>query len=348
MNRPFYAISKKKSYAEIKIYGVIGYDWWTGEGNTASDFVAEFKALEEEYDDIRIRINSPGGDISEGLPIFNHIIQSKKSTKTIVDGIAMSMGAFIACSGKTVSAPKAAMFMLHGASTITMGNSQDHRETAETLDKWNDVLIAGIASARNLKEEDVRAKWFDGKDHYLTADEALAEGLIDEILDTEADVPDNIEAMDYKQIIAAYRNASPRESILDKSKNKIAALFNDFSNSNSHSQPNPDSMKNAICALIGLAFAASDEEVVKHIKAQLDERNDFKAKFEKAEAERVAAVALVTERDTTITTLQAKLDKKPAGSLGNADGVDDPPSGDPKPEDTFTDPVNALAESLKG
>lgn len=343
MNRPFYAISKKKSYAEIKIYGVIGYDWWTGEDNSAASFVSELQTLEQEYDDIRVRINSPGGDIAEGLPIFNLILQSSKNISVIVDGIAMSMGAFIACAGKKVSAPKASMFMLHGASTITMGNAQDHRETADTLDKWNDVLIAGIASARGLKDEDVRAKWFDGKDHYLTAEEALAEGLIDEIIEGEqADVPENIAAMDYKQILAAYKDTRPSAGLWKKT----AALFQGKPN---NSQPNSDnSMKNAICALIGLAFAASEEEVISKIKAQLDERNDFKAKFEKAEAERVAAVALVTERDTTITDLQAKLDKKPAGALGNADGVDDPPPGGPTPENTFTDPINALAESLKG
>lgn len=346
MNRPFYAISKKKSYAEIKIYGIIGYDWFTGVNNSAASFISEFQAIEQEFDDIRVRINSPGGDIAEGLPIFNHILQSKKATKTIVDGIAMSMGAVIAFTGKTVSAPKPSIFMIHGASTITMGNAQDHRETADVLDKWNDVLIAGIASARGLKEEDVRAKWFDGKDHYLTAEEALAEGLIDEILDAEADVPENIEAMDYKQILAAYRNASPRESVWERGTNRIAALFNPRSHSNS--QPNPDnSMKNAICALVGLAFAASEEEVVTRIKAQLDERNEFKAKFEKAEAERVAAVAQVAERDTTITTLQAKLDKKPAGNLGNAGGPDTPPEGGEGPEDTFTDPVTAYANSMK-
>ena len=168
-----YAINRKKDHAEILIYGVIGMDFWSGGGNTSDGFAEEFSALEKEFDTILVRINSPGGDIIEGLAIYNLMAQSQKEVNTRIDGVAASMGGIIALAGKKVSAPKTSIFMIHCASTCMCGNASDFRETADQLEIWDGSLIPAIAKKTGLTEDDVKAKWFDGKDHFLTGEQAF-------------------------------------------------------------------------------------------------------------------------------------------------------------------------------
>ena len=82
---------------EIHIYGSIGYDWWTDSGITAKWFINELNAIKASGEkDVNVRINSPGGDVFEGIAIYNAILNSDLNINTIIDGIAYSMGAIIA------------------------------------------------------------------------------------------------------------------------------------------------------------------------------------------------------------------------------------------------------------
>ncbi len=120
---------------DIYIYGIIGSSWFNEDGSdtTAFDFVPEFKALEAKYDRINIRINSPGGSINEGLPIFNAILQSPKDIHTYNDGLAASMAAIILEAGKTRHAAKNAITLLHSPMTSTAGNVKDQQESIDVL-----------------------------------------------------------------------------------------------------------------------------------------------------------------------------------------------------------------------
>jgi ATP-dependent Clp protease protease subunit len=196
--------------------------------NTAQDFVKEFKELEDEYDRINIRINSPGGSVFEGLPIFNTIRNSKADVHTYNEGLAASMGAVIllAPKGKKVHAAKNSLTMLHNSWGIAIGDAEDMREAAKMSDKVDEVLIQAVADKSGKSTEAVKSEFFDYKDHWLTADDAEKAGLIDFIEDEEGEVPEGAQDMSLKDILAQYNNVTNQNS-------NIMSLKSWFSRDNS-------------------------------------------------------------------------------------------------------------------
>jgi ATP-dependent protease ClpP protease subunit len=131
----FYNIVKNiaSKEATIYIYGVIGgFDWDTYSYiNTSNKFVQEFNELEKTADIIHVHINSPGGSIYDGMPIYNVLNNSKKTIYTYVDGLAASMASLIALAGDKVFGYRNSMFMVHNASTFAFGNSKDLLEESQ-------------------------------------------------------------------------------------------------------------------------------------------------------------------------------------------------------------------------
>lgn len=204
--KSFYNIQNGKTEADIFIYGVIGSSWWES-GVAADQFVKDFKTLEQQYDRINVHINSPGGSIWEGLPISNCLRASKKDVHTYVDGIAYSMAAIIAISGKTVHMASNAMMMFHNASTIAMGNAKDFRTVADELDKYDSSLLQTIADKTGKNVDDVKAEMFDYADHYYTANEAKEAGLCDIVESYTAEkVPADVKNLSREQVFQYYEN----------------------------------------------------------------------------------------------------------------------------------------------
>lgn len=168
-----------QSAAEILIYGDIGESWWD-ETISARDFIAELQALDVEA--ITVRINSVGGSVPDGLAIYNAMKRHKATITTEVDGMAFSIASLIAMGGDTVQMAENAMMMVHAPWTYAAGNAAELRELADQLDTW----AAAMATSYARKTGDhaaMLALLTDGKDHYYTAAEAQALGLIDAISD---------------------------------------------------------------------------------------------------------------------------------------------------------------------
>lgn len=168
----------KASAAEIFIYGDIGESWW-GETIAAKDFVRELGALDVEQ--LTIRINSYGGAVSDGVAIHNAIKRHKASTTVAVDGVAMSIASLIAMAGDTVEMADNAILMIHAPWNIVIGNSAELREHADVLDQYAEAMATSYATKTGRDKAEFVALLTDGKDHYYTAAEALAEKLIDAI-----------------------------------------------------------------------------------------------------------------------------------------------------------------------
>lgn len=164
-----------KAAAEIWIYGDIGESWWE-ESVSASSFVREINAL--DVDAITVRINSFGGSVPDGLAIYNAIKRHKAHVTTAVDGIAFSCASLIAMAGDTVEMAENAMLMIHAPWTYTAGNSAELRAVADQLDTWA-AAMAGSYGTRMGDKDAALALLTDGADHYYTAEQALAEGLVD-------------------------------------------------------------------------------------------------------------------------------------------------------------------------
>lgn len=230
----FYQIlneSKETKTVDILIYGSIpswDEDTWRVK-NTCDQFVREFKNLEKEYDRINIRINSPGGSLYHAFPIFNTIINSKKDIHTYNDGIAASAGGVLLLAGKTIHSAKNGMLMIHNALNFIWGNAQELRDSAVVLDKYDDVIAGHFAEKSGKSKEDIKAKFLDYKDHWLTPDEAKEEGFIDEIGDYESEdmPPENIlNTLDLGQVAAYYHKPENNKGFFDKLVNKVRQALN--------------------------------------------------------------------------------------------------------------------------
>jgi ATP-dependent Clp protease protease subunit len=116
----------------LEIYDAIGADFFGG-GITASS-VSDAINNAGDFDSITLRLNSPGGDLFEGVAIHNLLKASKKPVNVVVDGLAASAASLIAMAGDTVTMGDGTMMMIHEAMAMAMGFADDMRKMADTLD----------------------------------------------------------------------------------------------------------------------------------------------------------------------------------------------------------------------
>ena len=159
--------------AEVLIFGGIGESWFE-ETTTAKAFVVEFGDI--DADEIVVRINSHGGSVVDGLAIYNAIKRHRAKTITSVEGVAASVASYVAMAGDTRQIAENALYMMHGAWTLAVGDSTHMRETADLLDLHSAAMAAGYAASSGKPLDEIRSLLTDGTDHWYSAQEALAEG----------------------------------------------------------------------------------------------------------------------------------------------------------------------------
>lgn len=153
---------------------------------------------------VNLRINSPGGDVFEGLAIYNALQRHAPGVTCHVDALAASSASIVALGGKKLCMAKNAMLMIHNAWTFAMGNAEELRKCADTLEKVDGQLCSTYCQKSGMKPDE--CKQLMDAETWLTADEALAKKLCDEI-SSEAGVAAKLPAK------ARWRN-TPR-SLLD-------------------------------------------------------------------------------------------------------------------------------------
>ena len=141
-----------------------------------------FLEMEDPDQDIMLYINSPGGSISAGMAIYDTMHYVKCEVSTVCVGMAASMGAFLLASGakgKRKALPNAEI-MIHQPLGGARGQATDIAIQAEQImrikRKMNELLSKHTGQTIKTIEKDVE------RDHYMTAEEALKYGLIDEII----------------------------------------------------------------------------------------------------------------------------------------------------------------------
>ena len=182
----FNTIPSEGGEVAILLYGDIG----DGQRVDSARVVAELLSLQAMYDKIDVRINSCGGDVFSGMAIYTALRNSKADITIYIDGVAASIAGVIALCGKPLYMSPYAKLMLHSVSGGAWGNASDLREMAEQMEALQGDLAEMIAGRCGMKKEEVLAKYFDEKDHWLPAREALEMKLIDGIYEmAEEQVP---------------------------------------------------------------------------------------------------------------------------------------------------------------
>lgn len=129
---------------------------------------------------LTMRINSPGGDVFGAQAIVNAMRQSKARITVEIDGLAASAASVIAMAGDTVRISDGAMMMIHNAWTVAIGNASDMLDTAALLEKVDDTIASQYAD-KSKKDKEYMAGLM-AAETWFTASEALAAGLVDEVI----------------------------------------------------------------------------------------------------------------------------------------------------------------------
>ena len=165
--------------ASLMLYGEIGSD----EGVNAEMVNAELLALQQEFPDIDVHINSRGGEVFAGIAIYNALRSSTSRINIYVDGLAASIAGVIALCGKPLYMSRYSRLMLHQVTGGCEGSARDMRKCADLIEGLEDSLAEMISSKCGMPADDVRAEFFDGSDHWMTAEDAQRRRLCDGIYD---------------------------------------------------------------------------------------------------------------------------------------------------------------------
>lgn len=175
---------------EIFIYDEIGY--W---GTASNEFVKDLALLADEPK-LTINLNSPGGDVFDGIAIYQALLDHPAHITVKVNGLAASIASVITMAGDRVVMGARSQIMIHEGFTFASGDAQTMRKTADMLDRISDNIAAVYADRaggdpvmwRNRMREET---WF-------SAEEAVEAGLADEIEGRKAPVQDAFDLTVFK------------------------------------------------------------------------------------------------------------------------------------------------------
>ena len=164
-NQSWYSIkAKTNDTAEISIYDEIGF--W---GVSAASFAQDLKDCGNNIKQINLHIHSPGGDVFDGIAIYNLLKNHPANVTVYIDGLAASMASVIAMAGNEVIMPENAMMMIHKPWGIQGGDAEDMRKYADLLDKVENTLIPAYANKTGKTTEELAEMlsaetWLNGKE----------------------------------------------------------------------------------------------------------------------------------------------------------------------------------------
>tara|TARA_R110001606_G_scaffold68797_1_gene157158 strand:+ start:7500 stop:8369 length:870 start_codon:yes stop_codon:yes gene_type:complete len=165
----------------ISMLDAIGYDDWTGDGITAKRVGGLLRSFGGE--DVTINMNSPGGDMFEGLAIYNMLREYKGKVTVKVLGLSASAASIVAMAGDEIQIARSGFLMIHNSWTIAMGNRHQFRDLADTLEPF-DAAMADIYSARTGEDIEAMKALMDGET-WINGSAAVEQGFADALLSSD-------------------------------------------------------------------------------------------------------------------------------------------------------------------
>ena len=165
----------------ISIYDVIGQDPWSGEGVTTKRIAAALRSVNGA--DVTVNINSPGGDMFEGLAIYNLLRDYSGKVTVKVLGLAASAASIIAMAGDEIRIARAGFLNIHNCWVVALGNRQDLMEVASRLEPF-DQAMAEIYASRTQSQLSAMQQLMDA-DTWLNGSAAVEQGFCDDLLKSD-------------------------------------------------------------------------------------------------------------------------------------------------------------------
>lgn len=264
----------------LKLYGEI-YDWNI---NSAENFTARLNTLDSAgYDVIDMHVHGKGGDVLEGIAIYNAIKAIKTPVDFYVDGVAASMYTIVMLACRRVFMASNSFLMIHAPSGFIRGTAKTMIKAANALSEMEQNFIRDY-SAKTGKPESEVSEWLDGGDNWFSARQALGEKIIDGVVDavdTKADVPQDGEVKDYTVNMLYQRYAA------------LAANEDNVPPQKQKSKMNKDELIKKF-GLTSVTAESSEEQIYAAIDAKLQAANDAKEAAEnKLKDERSAQITAI-------------------------------------------------------
>lgn len=162
----------------ITMFEDIGEDFWTGGGITAKKVAAQLRAIGDRP--VEVQLNSPGGDMFEGIAIYNVLREHPQQITVKVMGMAASAASVIAMAGNTIEIGVSSFIMIHNCWVMAMGNRHDLAAVSEWLAPFDQAMVDLYAMRTGATPADV-AKWMDGES-WMSGMTAIERGFADAIL----------------------------------------------------------------------------------------------------------------------------------------------------------------------
>jgi len=282
--KEFYMLYKKitNTHAETRLYGNIG--GWFANGDTFTSFLEGLETA--GFTELTIRWHCYGGSVFEGNVIANAFGRSALKINIIIDGIAASMGCFILpyVPVENISIAENAFGMVHRPSSFDGGDADSHIAAAKLLQDMEANFIKVISERSKKTEDEVKALWFDGKDHWLNADEMVSYGFVGKKVSSIAKNikelnKQTVEDMPVESLYDRYAAVLPKDLIINENKNNmnLALIIAAFS-------------------LEGLTAESSETAVLAALQAKFKALNDTVAQLQtEATAKTTAAITALID-----------------------------------------------------
>lgn len=208
MNRKYFALEKNKQTATLNIYGDITSWPWLDSDVSAANLSKQLESL-SDVTQIDVYINSYGGEVAEGLAIYNALKRHKAKVTTHCDGFACSIASVIFMAGDERVMNEASLLMIHNAWTLAEGNAAALRKQADDLDKITQASVEAYKAHSSLTEEEIKALM--DAESWILPDEALSYGFATSVEKTEKDKASQNAGLKLFQIVKAYQENQDEE-----------------------------------------------------------------------------------------------------------------------------------------
>lgn len=212
--------NKSATEADLILYGAIGASWFE-DSISAKQFSDMMKQIPDTVKKINLRINSPGGDVFDGIAIYNRIKQHPAKVTCYIDGLAGSIASVIALAADEVIMGEGALYFIHLPWTMAMGNRNDLENTVNRLMDVEEQLITIYRAKTKMDRQEIRAML--EKETWLDANQAMDLGFVDsKMSDTQpiaASVIEKASWLNKKPTLKTDKDAA-REKVLE-AKNKV-------------------------------------------------------------------------------------------------------------------------------
>ena len=154
--KKYYALETNGSEADIYIFGdITSWEWFESDVSSYT-LSKELQELNKDIEIINVHINSYGGEVAEGLAIYNMLKNHPAKVRAIVDGFACSIASVIFMAGDERIMNNASLLMVHNAWMYTAGNAEELRKDADDLDKITQASIEAYKSRVNISEDEIK------------------------------------------------------------------------------------------------------------------------------------------------------------------------------------------------